>query len=849
MKIVSAFTFALFQSLLLISEIRAQNNNSSDTNVKTDFLRLVIGIFEKLEPNCFSSLYQLLHQNERSKYEKDKKYPWLSDTIGKGFNDIGDETECLNSIKENTTFFLINLNNINMDNFLETDHELKNYLEIKNFAFGFCIMDECVETIKKNLKIVAKFVNYMDTLELSNENFITLIESSKRSNNPDNAYKTDKMETVIFKQCLVYLLLVLMILKLIGSIIRIIIIPKGYNKYVAEKINQLKKSLIKDKKKSNDSEENSKLSSKSLYDEELKEESISKDYNPLFDFSEKLPTKIRILRAFDLINDYKYLSWKRNRYFNDSGLEILTFNRAFVIFSFIFSNTFSTLINFPSEEILNDNFFGSWMYIFYRLTNNALICWIFLEGAYTTYKLLCFISAEMFFYLKKEDKKHLYYKIKLLIIYGKFLVLLIPKFLVFILIYYIIYYKIESYRFASSSPATFKFIIENLLKKGITCNDIFSIFDIRFSTDIKNYDVCYEFTYFYINMILSIFIFMIISYLFFIIKNKIFELFIIGINIIFFFVSILLINDDKTKVKGFLLHYHIIGQTYSSKIFISFIGFFHLGFIFGFLIFNSENLKLKIIKLIYEYNKGLNLSKTNIKFDDTKSVLNSMSECSVNLSSQDYSFNSRASRANSSDFQFSEDSPYYYKNFILPYYPLRYLNNIIKPIHKLKLYYKIALILGGFALLILIDLILLLFIYTRESFTIKLNRGNKFMFLYEKHFFIIIYFLMNVLLLTIPKKSAIRRFMGSKIFIATSRIGFVITCVVQAFTYLSLLIFFIKVKLYVPTFAVISIGNFLFFFIICSILTIFMELPLRIAIKKILRIERKKERSKKNIIF
>ena len=82
--------------------------------------------------------------------------------------------------------------------------------------------------------------------------------------------------------------------------------------------------------------------------------------------------------------------------------------------------------------------------------------------------------------------------------------------------------------------------------------------------------------------------------------------------------------------------------------------------------------------------------------------------------------------------------------------------------------------------------------------------------------------------------------MGSKIFVATSRMGFLISCTIHAFTYFSFLIFSIKVKLYVPSFALISFGNYLAIFIVCALMTSVTELPVRIAIKKLMRLNRNK---------
>ena len=66
--------------------------------------------------------------------------------------------------------------------------------------------------------------------------------------------------------------------------------------------------------------------------------------------------------------------------------------------------------------------------------------------------------------------------------------------------------------------------------------------------------------------------------------------------------------------------------------------------------------------------------------------------------------------------------------------------------------------------------------------------------------------------------------MGSRIFVITSRIGFLISCIIHAFTYFSFLIFSIKVKLYVPSFILISFGNYLAILIICTIMISVTEL-------------------------
>ena len=155
----------------------------------------------------------------------------------------------------------------------------------------------------------------------------------------------------------------------------------------------------------------------------------------------------------------------------------------------MFSNTFSALISLPSEEIINASFFKSLLNIIYRLSNNALICWGFLEGAYTTYKLMSFISSEMFVYYAQSDRRHVKFLLKLFIIYGKFIILLIPRCATFFIIFFVFYYKIEDFRSFVEAKATYHHIITNIFKFGIRCDSNMTIFENSFNLDIDKLTV------------------------------------------------------------------------------------------------------------------------------------------------------------------------------------------------------------------------------------------------------------------------------------------------------------------------------------------------------------------------
>ena len=332
--------------IILIYPILSQNK--SDQNTETNYVELAINIFKKLEEECFVELEGLFH--ERIKFEKDKRYPWLMDSIGKGINDIGDEIECLYSL-QNTTFFLVNFYQLDLSKILDNDQHLINFLDIKNFTLGFCLMYKCRDAFRRYLKLIAEFVNFVATHETADDNLVRYIEDSRINGSESwNAYNTEALDTYSWKKAIGFIIGIFSAIKLLGGIIRTFVLPKGYDKYIAEKLNKSNKN---EENMNNDIEEKTNLSNKNKFNEALNEERNNKDYNPLFDFSEKLPIKIRILRIFDLFNDLHYLTSKRNRYYNDLGLEVIVFLRALMIMGVVFSNTFSAQVALPSEEIIN----------------------------------------------------------------------------------------------------------------------------------------------------------------------------------------------------------------------------------------------------------------------------------------------------------------------------------------------------------------------------------------------------------------------------------------------------------------------------------------------------------------
>ena len=158
---------------------------------------------------------------------------------------------------------------------------------------------------------------------------------------------------------------------------------------------------------------------------------------------------------------------------------------------------------------------------------------------------------------------------------------------------------------------------------------------------------------------------------------------------------------------------------------------------------------------------------------------------------------------------------------------------------------KLLSILACVIILILIDLALIIYLKVHlktekkdGNFNIPLNDVAKFFYANEKILFIFVYFILNILMIVMPKKGILRDLMNTKIAITLSRMGFLMVCIVYSSTYLAFVIFYLRIKLYVPTFFVISIGNLLLMVLEVLIIYTLMELSFAIVIKRILRLGR-----------
>jgi hypothetical protein len=454
----------------------------------------------------------------------------------------------------------------------------------------------------------------------------------------------------------------------------------------------------------------------------------------------------------------------------------------------------------------------------------------------------------MFRYYAKEGKSSVNFYAKL---YGKFLFLLIPRIFEFFGVYFIYYYRVGDYNYFTDAKATFVHIVNHLLAKDIKCDtlgSLFKLFKSIFSLDVKDL-TCYKFTHIYINMFICILFTMVLLFIFFLIKQQIVELILLIANIIYMFVIINQIEDPK-KNEGKFLESHMEGQKFTSTIFASFFSVYNLGLFTGIILFNYNKPKNIIQKLIYEnyakyFTKINEISKIDLDDEsdapekDNKNQLIQHRTKSIESAESSQNNESILSRSQTSMSDINSDE------YNLPYYPLLIINKLMKWLYERSFLTKLLSILACVIILILIDLALIIYLKVHlktekkdGNFNIPLNDVAKFFYANEKILFIFVYFILNILMIVMPKKGILRDLMNTKIAITLSRMGFLMVCIVYSSTYLAFVIFYLRIKLYVPTFFVISIGNLLLMVLEVLILYTLMELSFAIVIKRILRLGR-----------
>lgn len=753
---------------------------------------------------------------------------------GKSLNDFGNEFECDSIFQSSAEYFTLQF-------YLEKADTLKSkeddiffkFLEQRYFYIGLCIPKKCKRAVKFLL-------NNEQTLALIHKNGhlrnFTLYYK-------DDFLKNDfiiKSHYQFYRYAL-FIYIIFCFVKLIIGLGRIIKYNKGYQTFLKNQFDidsiisqrkendneNSKKEVENEDMKINDSRNDERKESLSLlkmkYNDQSNELSEiynrnfngsfnSNDnaelYNPFNDNIKKLPFYIRLIKAFDLFDNINILTQLSNKYYNSNNIKSLYLIRFVVMIMNIIYQLVYSQMELPYRGFINKEFYNSKFFIIIKFCMNASTFWITLDSVIIGYKVMAFMKKEIV--LSKNNRLKFFNLTKILLF-------VIPKLLVFIISFICLHLFAPDLTFAiiqdnkvyssflyyrdliqnrtyttrelslnSNSKKVIKYFIPFYLNyldffKKINYNTTpetaeFSDFEIPspFLTNTSLFANVY-FNEFYL-LILMIFI----SYISYILRNKIFDFIILIINVVLYILPIFDLNEPLNKKNQIYSLKYALGQNYTEKYTHYFINFFYFGFMIG------------VMKFYHDENRSRSKSKKKIS--------------SIHL-------------------------------------PFEFCNNFIIYVNKIKFIYKRIILLLSFLIIIIFSIISYNNMkqnadYGKTEFFDLIIGYNKqsfyYFFLFEKNLNGIFFFIFLIMYIVYPKSKNIMKLAETQGFILLERISFSFFCSFVYIIYAQFSIFIINVQISHLDIYLNALGMFSIICAVSILITTSFELPLRQLIKFIM---------------
>ena len=755
------------------------------------------------------------------------------DGSGKAANDFGNEFVCNYNIRRNVSYFTLHF-------FLGTEDFKKDkeeFFEQEYFYIGLCLPRKCIDAAKF-LIINEKVVNITHQVGLSNFKLYVNEDVVEQAGNLDDFYSI-----------VIGIYIALNILKLLIGILRVIFINKGYEGYYAELERKLGKQSntfslgigdpneinLKNSCSSSDSStsseivrktsynssssknlENSNANASLIYDSEISENIISEGdnlYNPFSDKEKEFHTPIKVMKIFDLFDNLKILSTHSNKYYNSNRINSLYFIRFLLMIMSIIYQIMNTQVDLPTKNYYNFEFYSNFVFTLIKLCVNASTFWITLDGVIFAYKLMS--------YMKKEIKLSRNSSIRYLT-FLKFLLLILPKFFIFLFAFILLHLKASKLTFALCkgnnvfanylyyndtvqqkyyslrTTHEFKDFFHNFIPFKLNYIDFIENIPIEriyntsskknFTSEVSGYEIPSPFltnTDLFVNVCFNEFYLIIlmvnITFISYKLKNDIFDFSILIINIILFILPAIGnlnpmnidINEQKYTLK------YVLGQNYSEKYTHYFINFFYFGFLIG------------VMKFYHDDNLYNMKKKKN-----------------------------------------------FFENIILPY---QFCKKIITYLNSLHFYLKRAILLICIFILLIISMSFTLL--EGKNFTlreekdielVKITGIVKFLFFYEKNLCGIFFFIFLIMYIVYPKNSYIIKISSATMFLILERISFAFYISFCYLIYAQFCVFIISMQMSYSNLFFNTVGMFFIVFVFSLLSTALFELPIRMLVKYIM---------------
>ena len=863
----------------LNSIISKENISKTEQEFIEQIIKYVLDLYEKTKPFPVSILFSEELRKCLNEFREitfpigsDKGFYTFFEGTGKSMNDFGNEHHCI-----------INLNNNSIGYYLFQAHikdpkQLTNYedfyfhklLNQSFFYIGICIPNQCEDFVKMMLKNKA-FLDFLyDKVSLSN---FTLILDEHKRNEYQNKFK--------YNIGIFYTFCAILIIKVIFSAIRSFFMRKDYN-YLKNNLSE-KNSFSEDNdNKKNEEETEEKISEKSLLSDKLRINDIKDEeikyiylefiygkyakeetnlYNPFHDNYDNYQLRFKIIKFLDIVDNLKILVSLSNKYYNSCVIKKIYLLKIIIMFMSISLKLMISQIEIPSRSFLNYSFYQRIFFILIKLCIFSPIFWIVLDALTAGFKLMSYIKKIIG--TSKDSKLSL-------LSYSKFLLLLIPKIVLFIIFYIIFHIYARNIIFSLTDNAhhigpftifdninqnstyslrynSFEHHLKNMMPIYINYIDYFiednpnknNIIEMEGNgglnpsnaTNITYYK--YEnsrykipspfltntelFINIYLNEFVLIIFMMIITFLSYKINNNIFDYIILFINVVLYIIPAFNWTkyDFENNCEDYSLIY-ILGQNFSEKYTHYFINFYYFGFMIGVLLF---------------YQNEYNYRKMKSKIEESITI-NSIGS---------HSFNSN------SDMSFSNN-----ENSYINLYPFSFFKNWILNLNKMTICLKRTILLISIIFIILISSSFQLIqiiqgktqydeefenIYKDELKEFRIIIPNicdsiiKFIFLYEKNICCIFFFIFLIMFILYPSDNNFIKVCNLNCFILFDRISFSAYCTINFIIYSNFCCFYLDFKIMMTNIFLNSLGVFILLTILNTFFVCIFELPLRILIK------------------
>ena len=519
-------------SFFIIFPIIIKSSYFNDINLLNP--QISNSLFQKQSKNSMKDLIQMLYSFIKNHTNIEIQDPdifdctnTLTDSLdfrllyvfsGKGVSEPGLESDC---IQYNFSYYFITYiyKEFSLQTFID-DFDVYQFINQTSFYTGICIPKYCNNIIKKLLNKTSneKFFDYLFTdWRIEKLDYFLQENSTNIFINKDNTF--DFKSNYEYFYGIIFCILLILIFQILFYILFICCY-----------------SLSKTEK--------NKISNESEYEDiDEMENSVFTNNTPLIGKKEEEKKSCELfLYYFNIVSTFKTLLKKKNKIYDETNLEFISFLKVCVMILLTFIQNMLILIKIPARDFFNEKFYKDKLFFFIKFSSFSLDFYISLEGFVMMFKLLSYI------------KKNVYNKNKSTVdfsIYFNFFCYSLYKIFPFIILFFLFTYFDRNLIYYFSSGSLVNHYIVNVFNQNYF-NKIFHIFipgitlylpykDNKYIDSFYSY---YTYPLLYLNEFYIFCISLILIFIGFKLKSKIYDI-IIFIGICINVTLTILINENK----------------------------------------------------------------------------------------------------------------------------------------------------------------------------------------------------------------------------------------------------------------------------------------------------------------